>query len=835
MNWRSLTEAFSRQGSRNTRLAVSILFITLATVVIMAVFQVIKTIFDPDITVWESQVYTILFAGLLAPLTSLFVLLRFEGLYQKVSRENEERRRAEEALLDSKANLSKAESIANLGHWDWDLTTNQVKWSDGHFRIFGYPVEPGTETYEMFRSRVHPEDIESVEKALKETITTGKPYNIDYRLALPDGTLKYIHAEAYLPVRNSTDKPEKMFGIAQDITERKQAEEALRQSEERYKLVIAGAKGAIWDWDVPNKRIFLSKQWKEMRGLSDDEVGDREEELKSRIHPEDAPRVMAAIQAHFEGRTPAFAEVYRTLCKDGSWKWISDRGMAQRDARGRVVRMAGSENDITERKHAEEALRNSEARLNSIFRAAPAGIGVVVDRVITEANDKLCEMTGYTRDELLGKNARLLYPSDEDYEYVGREKYAQIKMRGTGTVETRWRRKDGRVIDIILSSTPMDPDNLRAGVTFTALDITERRRAEEAVRAADARFRSLILNSTDIIRILDRDGRIIYESPSSDKILGYPPGHTRGRSPLEFIHPDDRERVKHALDEVYGGKNPGTPTEFKIRKADGSYLDVESTGKNMIGVLGVDGIVITTRAITERKRAEEALKAAKMQADLYVDLMCHDISNMNQVGLGFLEMALDMLDLDETGREMLLKPRSAFENSSRLIDNVRKLQKARSGEYPDREMDVGAVLRKVQEDYFRRYGRDITINYVMNTGYVVKANELLYDLFSNLVGNAIKHAKTHPVIDISVEPASENGHNYYRVTIADQGPGIPDELKAVIFDRKLTGNIKSKGSGIGLLMSKVLTDSYKGRIWVEDRIHGDSAKGSRFVVMLPGG
>jgi len=101
---------------------------------------------------------------------------------------------------------------------------------------------------------------------------------------------------------------------------------------------------------------------------------------------------------------------------------------------------------------------------------------------------------------------------------------------------------------------------------------------------------------------------------------------------------------------------------------------------------------------------------------------------------------------------------------------VRKLQKAGSGEYPEREMDVGAVLGKVRDEYSGQYGPDITINYAMNAGYVVKANELLYDLFSNLVGNAIKHAKTHPVIDVNVEPASENGHSYYKVAIADRAP-----------------------------------------------------------------
>ncbi|MHC4563129.1 MAG: PAS domain S-box protein [Planctomycetota bacterium] len=131
------------------------------------------------------------------------------------------------------------------------------------------------------------------------------------------------------------------------------------------------------------------------------------------------------------------------------------------------------------RLRAEEELRRSEARLRSIFSATPAGIGLVADRVVLEANDQLCQMLGYTRPELVGQDARMLYPTDEDYEYVGTEKYAQIRERGTGTVETRWRRKDGTVIDVLLSSTPLNSTNLAAGITFTALDITERKQAQQ--------------------------------------------------------------------------------------------------------------------------------------------------------------------------------------------------------------------------------------------------------------------------------------------------------------------------------------------------------------------
>jgi PAS domain S-box-containing protein len=138
--------------------------------------------------------------------------------------------------------------------------------------------------------------------------------------------------------------------------------------------------------------------------------------------------------------------------------------------------------DITERKRGEEALRNSEAKMMSIFRAAPIGIGVVSNRAFQDVNDRLCELTGYSRDELVGESSRVLYSTDEDYEYVGTEKYRQIEESGTGTVETRFQRKDGKVIDVLLSSTPIDPNDVSLGITFTALDITERKQAEQILK-----------------------------------------------------------------------------------------------------------------------------------------------------------------------------------------------------------------------------------------------------------------------------------------------------------------------------------------------------------------
>ncbi|MCG6981976.1 MAG: PAS domain S-box protein [Deltaproteobacteria bacterium] len=137
--------------------------------------------------------------------------------------------------------------------------------------------------------------------------------------------------------------------------------------------------------------------------------------------------------------------------------------------------------EIAERAQTEKGLAEREATLRSIFLAAPTGIGMLRNRVIEQANDRICEMTGYSREELLGQSAKMLYLTEEEFELVGQEKYSQINKQGTGAVETRWRRKDGEVLDVLLSLAPIDPEDLSGGVTFTALDITERKRAEVAL------------------------------------------------------------------------------------------------------------------------------------------------------------------------------------------------------------------------------------------------------------------------------------------------------------------------------------------------------------------
>jgi signal transduction histidine kinase len=242
--------------------------------------------------------------------------------------------------------------------------------------------------------------------------------------------------------------------------------------------------------------------------------------------------------------------------------------------------------------------------------------------------------------------------------------------------------------------------------------------------------------------------------------------------------------------------------------------------------------VITTRPITERKRAEEELKAAKAQAELYLDLMGHDISNIQQIALGYLELARDM-QTDEVSREFIDKPMEVLQRSSRLIRNVRKLQKLQEGVLPTVTVDVCTVLADVQREFRAAPRKAIKLN-INGYGYCgVMANELLHDVFANLVSNAIKHTGDRAEVGISLERVTVEDRHCCRVTVEDNGPGIPDDFKDKIFNRMLKGTDKAKGMGLGLYLVKSLVDSYNGRVWVEDRVKGDHTKGARFVVMLP--
>jgi PAS domain S-box-containing protein len=276
-----------------------------------------------------------------------------------------------------------------------------------------------------------------------------------------------------------------------------------------------------------------------------------------------------------------------------------------------VKRIQNLEQEILRREQTEMMQQESEAALKSILRAVPIGIGVVCDRVIKEANERLCEILGYSSEEILGNSARMFYLTDEDFEYVGHEKYAQIHEKGIGSVETCLRRKDGNVIDVLLSSAPLDPMDLSIGVTFTVLDVTNRKQSERDLQKSEQKYRLLVESTPDWVWICDKEGLQTFSNKAVKQILGYEVQEILGASAFRLMHPEDRKRIQKWFQNAKNQKRGWKGSVIRWQHKDKSIRFLETIAEpivdakdNLTGFTGID------RDVTARKLSEEALRKA---------------------------------------------------------------------------------------------------------------------------------------------------------------------------------------------------------------------------------
>ncbi|HTY90272.1 MAG TPA: PAS domain S-box protein [Methanocella sp.] len=502
------------------------------------------------------------------------------------------------------------------------------------------------------------------------------------------------------------------------------------------------------------------------------------------------------------------------------------------------------EGDMSEKKirhkTAEAALIESEAKFKAVFDNAAIGISISgPDRRLIDSNLALQNFLGYSPGELQGMDfSEFTYPVDaeKDVEMYGALVEGQIDHY---RLEKRYIRKDGSLVWGRLTVSAMKGADGKFQFAVRMLeDISESRRMEDELRESA----TFLAKAQELAHIGSwswdlRTGRLKW-SDENYRIFGARPQEfpVDYATFIELVHPDDRDIVMGAITASLQGNMP-IDIEYRIIGRNGEKRIIRDVGE----VVFEDGepvqIYGTLQDISERKLADEALLLAKNDAELYVDLMGHDINNMNQITMGFLELARDILrqegSLSAENVELLDKAYESLQNSSHLIDSVRKLQRGKAGFYCMSPQDLDAIMGEVVAGFNDVQGRDISIVYAPSGRFFVSANELLKDVFMSLVGNSIKHSRGALAISISADKLVQSGKVYCKVVIEDNGPGIPDGLKKSLFDRLNLATTRARGKGFGLCLTKMLVDDYGGRFWVEDRVEGDYTKGCRFVVLLP--
>jgi two-component system sensor histidine kinase HydH len=289
----------------------------------------------------------------------------------------------------------------------------------------------------------------------------------------------------------------------------------------------------------------------------------------------------------------------------------------------------------TDSKGVAEALRESEASMQSILKAAPIGIGLVQNRVLSWVSDHMNEMLGYHGEELIGKNARVLYENDDEFERVGREKYQEIRERGVGAAETRWKRKDGRLIDVHLRSTPIDPTDHGQGVLFTALDVSESRYAQRALSESEKRYRRITEAITDYIftvKVADGHPAETHHGPTCEAVTGYT-AEEFSVDPflwIRMVPAEDQDVVRAQAWEALSGHDP-KPIEHRIIRKDGQIRWVSNSlvplrdGQGRL--VSYDGLL---RDITTRKIAEETLRESEERYRHLVETMNEGLAMADQ-------------------------------------------------------------------------------------------------------------------------------------------------------------------------------------------------------------
>jgi PAS domain S-box-containing protein len=753
-----------------------------------------------------------------------------------------ERKRAEEKIRRHEAELRQVLDFMPDLVAEFDADRKRLYANRPTLDYFGVTPEEWWNTSDPYRF-YHPDDRQRIESIYAQP-ESPFPREYEVRLRRADGEYRWFFVQEN-PLRDEAGRITRWYVSGTDIEDRKQAEQALRQSEERLRLTLESTQIGIFDWDVAHDMWYASPVYYTALGYEPREGPADRAEWVERLHPEDRERVTRILQDILTGKIDRYEYEARLRHADGSYRWVQVRALGiQHDSDGKVTRELGVRIDITERKQAEEALRRSEAYLADAQRLTHTGVWAG-DRNSKPLywSEEVYRIFGFDPQQGLPTGEQALeriHP--EDF-----EKFQRATINEKGYLESEYRLvlPDGTVKYVFGSAHPVfDRNGEIVEVVGVIVDITERKRAEEALRRAEGYLVEAQRLTHTGAWATDAVPEPLYWSEELFRLYGLDPqqGFPTHDQAMQRVHPEDRDRYVQAFHRVIYQK-VDSDVEFRTVLPDGTIRYLYGLGHPILNTNGdVVEVVGTTVDITERKRAEEErVRLRQLEADLAhinrVSIMgelaasiSHELNQPIAVSILNASLVLKWLERDPPDptqvRQWTTQIIDMGTLASEIIDRLRSLYKK---EPPKREsVSINEVIGEMVvmlRGEATRHAVSVRADLADSLPVVLGDRVQIQQVLMNLMLNGIEAMSgTGGVLTIKSQ-LKEGGQ--IEISVNDTGPGLPPGKADRIFDAFFT--TKPHGSGMGLAISKSIVESHGGRIWA----NGNGGRGATFHFTVP--
>jgi PAS domain S-box-containing protein len=742
-----------------------------------------------------------------------------------------ERKRAEESLRESEELFRTLSDSSPIGIFQTDRDGRVLYLNDQWCSITGMSKQDALGF--GWSAALYAGDRQWVLEEWKNRLRENKGYDGEFRFTRPSGETRWVHTITS-PIRSAAGDIIGYVGANEDITERKRSEEALRESEERYRLLTHNIPVGLYrNTPGPKGRFIMANQAiAKMFGF--DTVEEFMKWSVASLYQNPVDREVFSKKLLSQGRV--VGEHLRLKKRDGTPIWGAVTVQVVHDESGSIIHFDGMIEEITERKQAEEAFRQSEAIIHRVFGAVPVGICIMKDRVYQSANKNWCESFGYPEESILGKTTRILYESDEEYQRVGRELYNQLLEKGLTTVETKLRRSDGVLRDVVLIAAPLQSDDLEAGIVIVIRDVTDSKQAKEALQRSKALLRKVLDTVPSYICAKDINGRFLLVNKALASFYGSTVDEMTGLLHADICEDEEELQTMLAADrEVIESGKPKIIPEESMKNPDGSVTYLE-TIKIPFAVFGDPAVLIMARDITERKQLEEELsKSDKLESiGILAGGVAHDFNNILTVILGNISLANIIADEDiEKAKKILSEAEKATLSAKDLTQQL--LTFAKGGEPVKKTIRISSLIL----DTVRFALRGSNVNYDFQLEDFLWSVDVDKGQFKQVINNLVINAdqampeggtisvNTRNAVISSKDALPLEDGKYVKITIKDQGHGIPEDHKLKIFDPYFT--TKQKGSGLGLATCYSILKKHNGHIAVES----EQNVGTTFTIYLP--